>query len=585
MRQVLSVTKMRTLPSWQQWKQLPRLLTPGEKKTLNAALGVFLFACLSLLGTYLFSHRVNVPAVGGAYTEGLVGEPRLLNPLYAQASDTDQDLTRLIYSGLLRYDPEEGYVPDLAESLSVSEDGLTYTLKIKEHARFHNGEDVRARDVLFTVNAIQNPAYHSPLIDSFYRVSVVQEDERTVSFILEEPFAPFVQSLTVGILPASLWAEILPQNAPLAALNLQPVGSGPYRFEAFAKDQRGSIRSYTLTRNEDFYDAPAFIETITFKFYQDTMALGEALENKNVEGAGVVRLEDLERVAGNSEVQLLLPTIPQETILYLNQTVQPILGDLAVRSAIASAIDKQKIVEAVPLARSQIIHAPILEGQVGYDAGVQVAYNESQAHTLLEEAGYRLNADTGLRGVKGDGKQEDEDEQAAPATLGFTLTALDSEEMRAVAARLQEDFANIGITLSLSFVPSDLMYSQVIEPRNFELLLASILMEGDPNPYPFWHSTQAKTGGLNFANYSNADVDTLLLDGRKEMDASVRAQKYQQFQQLLAKDVPVVFLYQSRFAHALAQKIRLDPPARLVIPADRFANVTSWYIKTKQVLR
>ena len=108
------------------------------------------------------SHRVEIPAVGGQYTEGLIGEPQFINPLYAIQSDVDQDLASLIYSGLMRWDPEEGFIPDLAESLTINEDGTVYTLKIRDNAKFHNGEDVRARDVLFTINAIQNTSYRSP---------------------------------------------------------------------------------------------------------------------------------------------------------------------------------------------------------------------------------------------------------------------------------------------------------------------------------------------------------------------------------------------------------------------------------------
>lgn len=588
MRQVLSVTKTRIIPSWKQWKQLPRLLTQGEKRLMMSALSVLIFSCVALLGTYLFSHRVEIPAVGGEYTEGLVGEPQFLNPLYASVSDVDQDLTGLIYSGLLKYDDAQGFIPDLAESLIVSDDGLTYTLKIKDHARFHNGENVRARDVLFTIDAIQNPAYRSPLIDNFYHVTVVQVDERTVSFILKEPFAPFKQYLTVGILPASLWAEILPQNAPLAALNLQPIGSGPYEFDEFAKDQRGSIRSYTLTRNDDFYDAAPFIETLTFKFYPDTTALGEALENKNVEGAGVVRDEDLARVTENRNVQLLQPLIPKETILYMNQSIQPILKDLVVRTAIEEAINKQEIVDGLSLADPQVIHGPILEGMVGYDANLQNVYNEALANTSLEEAGYRLDATSGSRHTKkgnDDETNKDETESSPTDTLKFTLTAVDSEEMSQVATLIQQDLAKIGIEVSLVLVPAEMMVSSVIEPKNFELLLLSVLLEGDPDPYPFWHSSQAKSGGLNFTGYSNADVDTLLVDGRKELDDGVRAQKYQQFQELLAKDAPAVFLYQSRFAYAVAEKIHLEALKSIVNLSDRFANITSWYIKTKKALR
>ena len=590
MRQVLSVTKTKSVPSWKQWKQLPRILSQTEKRVIGGAVTAILFCAFILLGGYVTAHRIDIPAVGGEYTEGLIGEPQFINPLYAPNSDADQDLSTLVYSGLVRWNPEQGLVQDLAQSMQISEDGMIYTFKIKENATFHNGDQVRARDIVFTINAIQNPAYRSPLIDRFYNVKVQQEDEKTVSFILKESFAPFLGYLTVGILPASLWAEILPQNVPLAALNLQPVGSGPYQFASFSKDKKGSIRSYSLKRNDHYYLQTPFIDKLTFKFYPDILALQEGLENKNVEGISVVGFEGKTTVSQNKNVQFFQPSLPRETVLYFNQEL-PVLADTVIRSAIASAINKQTLIDTVYQADATVIHGPLLKGVLGYDETLTIAYDPQKASSDLTEAGYTIKEGTNSRILKESLQkkpEETEDETQTipePELLHVNLTTIDNTEMHAVASEIQKNLMAIGIETELIFISGDAVTTTVIEPKKFELLLIPILSGVDPDLYPFWHSSQIKSPGLNIVGYKNTEVDTLLEKGRKEMDPTLREQTYKEFQTLLLKDIPAVYLYQSTYGYAVSKKIHLPAIDQIGTPSDRFAHITDWYIKTKKALQ
>lgn len=591
MRQVFSVTKTKSVPSWKQWKQLPNVLSQTEKHVVGGAVIAIIFCVFILLGGYVTSHRIDIPTIGGEYTEGVIGEPQFVNPLYATNSDVDRDLSRLVYSGLVSWTPEEGFIPDLAESIQISEDGMTYTFNIKENATFHNGEQVRARDVVFTINAIQNPAYRSPLIDRFYNVTVQEENEKTVSFILKEPFAPFLGYLTVGILPANVWAEILPQNVPLAALNLQPVGSGPYQFASFSKDKKGSIRSYSLKRNDHYYLPSAFIDKLTFKFYPDILALQEGLKNKNIEGTGVVGFKGKTDVLQNKNIQFFQPLLPKETVLYVNQDI-PVLADLTIRSSIASSINKQALIDSIYQTGALVIHGPLLKGILGYDENMTIAYDPQKASSDLTEAGYTLKEGSALRVLKESLQKEPEKTEDSttptnpePALLQVKLTTIDNTEMRAVASVIQKDLLSIGIETELTFVPTDAMATTVIEPKNFELLLIPILSGTDPDLYPFWHSSQIKSPGLNIVGYKNTEADTLLEKGRKEMDPIVREQTYREFQTIFLKDLPAIYLYQSTYGYAVSKKIHLPAINQIGTPSDRFAHITDWYIKTKKILQ
>lgn len=560
-----------------QWRHLPRFLSPKETLLLRGASVVAIASIIILVGGVLSSHRMDLPAAGGTYTEALVGSPQYINPLYAGSNDVDADLTRLIYSGLMRPDEQGGLTPDLAETVVISEDGLTYTLTIRDNARFHNGDEVLARDVLFTIEAIQNPQYRSPLAVSFQGVAVSQVDEKTIAFQLEEPFAPFLSTLTLGILPETLWGEIDARNAPLAERNLEPVGSGPYQFAKFSKDKKGNILSYTLERNEHYYSTPALIDELTFKFYSDAGSAVEALDSHYVEGIGYVPPELQEQVEKDRSVTLYHPTIPRETILFFNQEKRAELKKLDLRRAIALAIDKQAIINDVLSGNAKVIDGPILSGMIGYHPDIaKISQNIDEANTLLDTLGYLRPEGSAYRQTKKD---------STDSPLSFTLTTVQSPEFVRAAEMIRDQLAIIGIYVEIVSIPQEVFVADVLAPHSYELLLSGVLLGLDPDPYPFWHSSQTRNGGLNLALYGNRKADTLLEEARGLTNPEERAAKYREFQDLLAQDIPAIFLYQASYAHAVSTRVKNVDLAHISTPADRFANVAEWYIKTKKTLR
>ena len=578
--QVLRANKGTGLPSLNQWKQLPRVLTVGEKKILLGAIAACALSLASLAIWYVVTHRVDIPAIGGEYTEALIGEPQFVNPLYASASDVDADLTRLVYSGLLKWNQDDGLANDLASDVQVSEDGKTYTIKIRDDATFHSGESVRAADVVFTMEAIQDPQYRSPLAVSFRGVSVSEVDEKTVAFALEEPFAPFLSTLTVGILPAGIWGDIAARNTPLASRNLEAIGSGPYQFAEFAKDKSGNILSYTLERNPSYYgDAPK-LQKLVFKFYANATEAVRALENKNVEGVSFVPGDLENEVSAIHSVTLLHPDLPREVAIYFNQTTNASLKDKAVRTAIAQAVDKAKLVSDVLNGHGRTVDAPILPGTLGEHPDVaKIAFDSIAAGKTLQDAGYVLPEGATVRTLKkapADG---------TPNELAVTITTVQNPEFVRAAEIIASELNAIGIKTDVKPSESGSFYADVIQPKSYQILLTGTLLGLDPDPYPFWHSSQTKENGLNFALYANRNVDTLLETARKATNADDRAKAYRDFQDLLAADVPAVFLYQSTYAYAIAEKIKNVRIDRIISPADRFAEVETWYTKTKKALR
>lgn len=561
-------------------------MSASEKKLFTGSFLLIVVSLVFLAGIYLFAHRVELPAVGGDNTEALIGTPRLINPLYAFTNDADADLASLIYSGLIKWDPTQGYVNDLAESMTVSEDQLSYTFRVKPNAKFSDGEYVQARDVVFTYSAVQDPAYRSPLIADFRDVKIEQADDKTVLFTLKTPNPAFIHKLTIGILPENLWSEILAQNVPLASLNLQPIGSGPYAFQEFTKDKKGSIRTYTLKRNTHYYGTEPKIEKFIFKFYPDEQSATQALTNKNVEGVGYIAFEHRGTIENNHGVNLTYSSIPRGTALFFNQQ-NTFLKNAAVRLAIAQAIDKQKIVSEIFASHATILNGPLFKGTSAFDpAFAGIAFDPSAAASGLDAAGFQKPNGATLRKTSNNPpkKKEDGTVEEIP-DLTFTLTTLSSDEFIRVAQEIKDELDLLGIGITIKTIDPDHFVSDAVITQDFDLLLAAQYGATNPDPYFFWHSSQTGKNGFNIAHYQNTAADKLLDQAHAGKTQAEQDTFSRQFQELLVKDVPAVFLYQSMYAFAEPKKIHLNPPLHLRIPSDRFSHVTDWYIKTKQTLK
>lgn len=592
LRQVLSVTKPKLFPSLKQWEQLPTVMSQGEKRVFLGSISVLILSACFLLGVYFFAHRIEIPAIGGETTEALVGTPHLINPLYAVLNDVDADIASLIYSGLLKWDPEKGFIPDLADTVEISEDGLIYTLHVQSSAKFSNGDHVQARDVIFTYAAAQDPLYRSPYSHTLRNVTIEQVDDQTVSFTLKTKDDHFSQLLTLGILPESLWSDILAQNIPLTSLNLQPIGSGPYAFSEFTKDKKGVLRTYTLKRNARYYGTEPKLEFITFKFYADAASATQALNNKNVEGLGFVPFAQRAALEANHSINLVYASIPKNVVLLFHPE-NDLLKNINIRKAIAEAINTQKIREEVLSSHANVLNGPLFRETPGFDAtDTGIAFNPSSAADALEKAGYIKQDGNLFRSIKSEKekKEKDTEDGSDNATeteiphLTLTLTTVADEELLRVAEEIKNELELLGIEIIIQPVEASTFMSEVVTPQQYELLLASQYGATDPDPYYFWHSSEISKTGLNIAHYQNQDADKALDAAQSAKTTEEKVVAYRQFQTILLKDIPAVFLYQSMYAFAAPKKIRFQSPASIRIPSDRFATITDWYIKTKQVL-
>ncbi|MFZ2681615.1 MAG: peptide ABC transporter substrate-binding protein [Patescibacteria group bacterium] len=573
MRQVLAVKPSKRLPTIRQWMQISRFLSPLERRLGLAGLFLIVLGAGALSYQYVAKHADRQPRVGGEYTEGLLGYPHYINPLYANASDVDSSLSHLVYSSLMRFDPEEGIVPDLAESYQISVDEKEYTFNLRENLEWQDKNPITSEDVAFTMHAIQNPEYRSPLYSTLSGITVEAVDARTVKFTLREPFAPFLATMTIGILPAHVWQNIPASNAQLTQLNLKPVGSGPYIFEKLTKDNKGNLRSIDFVRNPNYYRGAPYIKRLSFKFFSDTTELTQALRNHNIEGSATIPYEETSKLSNDRALNIVRPSTREYMAALFNLKSTGAVADLKVRQALELATDKQSLINNVHDGQATAISSPLVFGVPGYDSSAAIPNQDlDAASALLDGAGWAMPAEGGAR-TKGD------------KTLNVPITVLDTPELRAVAEELRVQWERVGVAVNVIPVSSVSLQNDVLKNRAFDVLVSGELYGVFPDPYPFWHSSQVPYPGLNVSQLVSKTADTQIEIIRTTADQNARVAAFTSFANILTESAPAIFLYQPTYPYAMPDTIKNVKLSAIVSPADRFANVHEWYIKTKAVFK
>ena len=559
-------------PSLSQLKALPNFLSKKELRTIKILSFIILISFILLIGDFYFKHTIIVPAEGGSYIEGLVGTPQYVNPILASYNDVDRDLANLIFNGLLKINNEGVLEPDLAQGFQISPDRKIYTFKIRDDVKWHDGKPFTIDDVIFTVTNIQDPEWQSQLKSALGNVQVEKLDETTMRFVLKEPVANFLNSLTFGILPKHKWQSVPASNATLAELNKKPIGTGPFMFKTLTKDKNGNIRIYTLSRNDDYYAQKSYLKEISFKFYGDFESATDALANKNIQGLGLLPKEYQAKVEKNKTLRYYSLSLPQYTAIFFNTKRNQTLNNTQVRQALAYGINRQLILQESLDQKGGIINGPILPGFIGYHPDIKkYSYEPETAKKILDEAGWKMVKDeeSGIE-VR---KKGDE-------VLQMTLTTVEKVEYTKALEIIKANWEAIGVSTNLEIVSKDRIKNDIIEPRNYDALLFGEIIKSDP--YPFWHSSQTESPGANLAVWANRDVDQVLEEARSIEDPEEINKKYIHFQNIISQYVPAIFLYNPIHTYPVDEIIKGITTTRIFTPADRFNKITDWYIKTKR---
>lgn len=498
----------------------------------------------------------------GIYREGLVGTPTMLNPLLA-SSQSDRDLSALIFGGLTRTTANGSVAGDLARAWKIEEDGRRYVFTLRDDATWHDGQRFTSRDVLFTIRTVQDPAFpgDGALADFWRTVNVETPDEWTVVCLLPGSYAPFLAYTGIGLLPAHLLDGVKAGDLPNEAFNLRPVGTGPFGFAAL-DTARVEV---SLKRHEGYHGTKPRLEGLRFRFYANTPGVLRGVQEGEIDGIGYIPAQFLADAGAIADgANIYGPSLSGYTALFFNLKL-PVFAEREVRQGLALAIDRDTLVKEALGGWGTSGSSPILPDSWAYtDAGARPgAFDPERARQALDRAGWRV----GASGAREKGGQ----------ALAFTLLTNNDPARVAAATLLARQLDAVGCKVAVAAKSPD-EAAQLIATRRFEVALFG--WEGlasDPDPYQMWHSSQAETG-YNFANYSNPDADEALAQARLTTDPDRRKAYYATFLKIFAADTPSIILYYPQYHFAVSKRVTGVSADPLDEPSDRFRQIADWQL-------
>ncbi len=550
-----------------------------EKVVFNAVLIIFIISSFLILHKINQSFLVEIPTYGGSITEGIIGSPRFINPVLA-TSNTDKDICSLIYSGLLKADSHGELITDLAESYEISEDGFVYVFKIKDNLFFHDGYPITTEDIEFTINTTQNDIIKSSKRATWDGVEVKRLNDKEIQFILTQPYSPFLENLTMGILPKHIWGEISPEQFAFSHFNITPIGSGPYKVDEIKRNSSEVLERYTLKSFENYSLGEPYISKIYIKLYPDEETLLLKYKKNEVESIASISPENMLTLKQKDSVQTLSTPLPRIFGIFFNQDEAAVFTNKEVRSALNQAIDREQIVKDILNNYGVAINSPV--------PSKSKYYFNTEEPKEMEDSDNRIELAKEI--LRGNGWEMNEEEGAwekvtrkSTTLLTFSISTANTPELKAIANLLKTRWEEMGAKVNLKIFETGDLNQNVIRPRKYDSLLFGEVIGRDMDLFAFWHSSQRNDPGLNIAMYANITTDNLLEEIRVTTSEESKKEKFQSFQEEVASDKPAIFLYSPKFIYIVPKKIKNIWINQITIPSERFLDINEWYIETNKV--
>jgi len=531
------------------------------------------------------------PAAARPYVEGSLGAPRSVTPLTA-ATQADRDLVALLFSGLVRNGPAGTIVPDLAERWSVDKTGTTWTVDLREDARWHDGQPVTSDDVLYTIHALQDPSYTGPSSTSWSEVTVTASGPRRVVFTLQTPLGGFLQALTQPLAPAHLLADI-----PIDALaddpfGQQPVGSGPFALVELTEDSASLVPATDLAGIEvepgaepsssastDSLATPAatlrpsrprpYLAGIEFRYYRDPDALARDFRDGALDGAsGISRKLAAELGADPGTRLLRYPGATLTAVLLNLRPGHPEFASPAVRTAFLEAIDRGRLIEEAYAMSAASATGPIPPSSPLFDpkADPIVKYDRKGASAALRKIGWTHKDDGWYLPLA-----------KSPLTLEVVSPTQDTNAgLFAAAAAVVRDWTSLGFAVKHVALPPGEFVTDRLATGTFQVAVVDMTVGLDPDLYPLLASSQTLTGGSNVMGVQDPALDALLVKARAPGTDAARKAAYSDLQKQLAAGrylLPLAFADEVVVVHDTLEGPVLRQASD---PSDRFWDVLTW---------
>ncbi len=532
-----------------------------------------LFLVLMLLSYQVQSAAlctVVVPAVGGTYIEGMVGRPNSLNPLLSDPYAVDREINDLIFDGLVRYNEQGQLEPALAREWSVSEDGLTITFLLDEGKAWHDGQPVTTEDVAFTYGLMQDEEFPGPsnLTTLWQSITITPIDDRQIAFTLTQPYAPFLEATTRGILPAHILGDVPVAQLSSHPFNQAPVGTGPFMVQAGQDWARtGRLR---LLPNPDSWRQGMQISDLEYRFFASEDELVAAFRNGEIHAVNGLSASVIPQLAADTSARIFTSIAPRYSALFFNvsETGAPAMQFREVRQAIGYALDREALIDTVLNGQGIVFNGPFLPEHWASRPDLMTAYTHQPetAGALLDSTGW-VGAGTRLR-------------DGVPLALRFVV--LDRPDQRAVAEEISRQLSRIGIEAQISLLTDAATLRQTLAERDYDMALVEVAPPNDPDLYDFW-SQEAMIRGQNYSGWNNRRASEALENARQITSQADRNAYYEAFLRQFDADLPALTLYQHVDSYILSDAVREAEIGRVWEARDRYKSLPAWFLNYRDV--
>ncbi|MGE5299621.1 MAG: peptide-binding protein [Acidobacteriota bacterium] len=504
------------------------------------------------------------PAYGDALINGSIGEPTILIPMLS-GDAASQDVAGLIFNGLVKYDTDLSIIGDLAESWDISKDGLVITFHLKKGVRWTDGVEFTADDVMFGFNTIINKKTPTAYNEDFLQVKQAEVlDKYTFRVAYGQPFAPALASWgNLVVLPKHLLEG---KDLTKSEFGRDPVGMGPYKLTNWVPGQE-----LMLDSNHDYFDGRPYIDRFVYRMIPDRATMFLELQTGGVDMMDLTPIQYTKQTESEyfrNNFQKF--RYPQFVYTYMGFNLKhPFFQDGRVRQAIAYAIDKSEIIDVVLFGLGSPATGPYVPNTWPYNPDVKkYPYNPEKARQLLKEAGWK---DTDYDGIL------DKDGRPFRFTI---LTNMGNTLRMNTATIIQWKLAKIGIKVDIKVLEWSTFVNEFIDKRRFEAVILGWQISPDPDQFDIWDSKKTKEKEFNFVSYNNPEVDALLEKGRRTYNIEERKKAYFRIQEILAEDLPYIFLYVPDATPIVHARFKGIKPS----PIGITYNLPKWYVP-KQLQR
>ncbi len=534
---------------------------------IGAFIIFFLSGAFVIINAYYAATR-EIPAFGGTYTEGIVGQPVFINPLIANGNEADYSAIALLFSNF----------GDLIKTYTASPDKKIWTVTLKKDLRWDDGKNLTADDIVFTVETIQDQNTHTLLAAAWQGVIIEKINDDEVRFTLKAPYGFFLDTLQQLIIaPQHIFGAIPPANLRLSKYNLEPVGNGPYMFSALTSEKDGFITAMKFVPNPRYHDTQPFIQQFTVRFYRNEQSIINDFNSKKIDGLGGIDPAIARELVINHRLATM--SVPRYYAIFFNAQAHPALKEKTVRQALALMINRTALVDTVFNGYAAIVQGPIPPTIMGYDSAAYpapqtAAVAQEQARRLLDDNGWLIDPADGVR-YKITAKNK--------VKLQFDIITPDIPFITKTMDNIKKEFAALGVKANLVIMGVDEINKNALKTRNYQMIIFGNILKNNPDVFSFWHSSQKFYPGLNLALYDNKTLDALLETIRQETHDDTRRAMISRVQKILYDDAPAAFLFNPTYLYAIPAHLQGFTATSIATPAERFTHVNKWHLKTKRV--